>query len=148
VLFDDKEPDQVSFDAYRQLDSSFREIDKTTYGAAIQKIRCIRHNAIAHWNSKNTLHGWLKKFSLATDDIELALRCVRELHDYLRGIDLADDFDLFAKIEKQTRREIDDFIEKLRDSRRFLFVDAEAKKNAIEMYEVHACLENDQSAES
>jgi hypothetical protein len=134
VLFDDK-PDQVSFHAYRGVDKSLPNVD-SKYLDAIRRIRCIRHNAIAHWNSQQNLSGWIATFQLSITDVELALACVRELHDFLLALQLAEPPDKFGILEISTRNEINEFIEVLRDAARFKLVDAQSRDQANALYAV------------
>lgn len=134
VLFDDKERDQVSFHAYRAVDKSLPKVDPK-YDDAIRRIRCIRHNAVAHWNSQQNVSGWLEKFQLSITDVESALACIRELHDFLLALEHAKPPDTFAILEIGTRKKIDEFIEVLRDAARFKLVDAPARYQANARYE-------------
>ena len=134
VLFDDR-PDQVSFHAYRVVDKSLPKVDPK-YEDAIRRIRCIRHNAIAHWNSQQNLSGWLAKFQLSIADVELALACVRELHDFLLALELANPPDTFGILETGGRKDMDEFIEVLRDAARFKLVDARSREQANALYEL------------
>jgi hypothetical protein len=132
VLFDN-DADQVSFNAYRKLDPSLPAVDPK-YAAAIKRVQSIRHNAVAHWNSQQNLSGWLSKFELSVNDIELVLMCVREQHDFLLAMKLENPPDTFAILDKSERKAMDAFIEVLRDAARFRLVDAQQRAEATAYY--------------
>ncbi len=135
VLFDDKDLDQVSFGAYRARDSSFPVVEPE-YAAVIARVRCIRHNAIAHWNAQENLSGWLAKFQLRVEDIELLFACIRKQHDLLLSLELSNPPDTFRILENRTRASIEEFIGVLRDSAKYKLVDPESKDRADKFYEI------------